>query len=72
MPNIWDGKTERRRDPSDHDNLIRMLVITENLVKNFDTHVVEDKRNFGFLNKAVWIGFGALGMLEILMRITGR
>lgn len=71
MPN-WDGKTERRRDPSDHDNITRMLIITEQLVKNFDAHVAKDDKNFGFLNKAVWVGFGALGMLEIFMRLTGK
>lgn len=68
----WDGKTERRSNPSDHDNITRMLVVTEQLVKNFDSHVEEDTKNFGFLNKAVWIGFGALGMLELFMRFTGK
>lgn len=68
----WDGKTERRQSNNDHDNITRMITILDNHVKNFDTHTLEDKKNFDFLNKTVWIGFGALGTIEILMRLTGK
>lgn len=64
----WDGKTERRKDPTDHDNITRMLVITENLVTNFNTHVDKDEKNFSRLNKAFWIGLGVLGTLEFLLK----
>lgn len=69
---LWDGKTERRNNPSDHDNLTRLLNIVETLVNNFDKHVIEDKKNFDFNNRIIWIGFGALGTLELVMRLTGK
>lgn len=68
MP-TWDGKTERRNHPSDHDNLTRTIVLLENHIKNFDSHISEDKKNFDFLNKSVWMVFGGVAILELWVKL---
>lgn len=79
MSHLWDGKTERRSNPSDHDNLTRTIVMLEGLVSNFqehrkdfEEHTKEDNKKFDFLYRAVYIGFGAIGMLEIIMKFAGK
>ena len=74
MPDKWDGRTERRAHTTDHDNLTRVVVLLENHVKNFDAHVVEDKRNFQDISDKLWghakyiyIGIGIIGVVEVLM-----
>lgn len=72
----WDGKTERRSDPTDHDNLIRVITILAEHVKNFDQHVIEDKKNFESLSNKLWsharyiyIGIGMLAVIQVILKI---
>ena len=74
----WNGH-ERRKSTRDHDTLIEMVQILKNHVGNFDihrkdylTHIGDDKKNFEFLNRVAWCGFGGLGVLEIILRIIGK
>lgn len=62
----WDGKTERRKDPTDHDNITRTLVVVEQLVKNFDAHVLDDKKNFTTLFRSFWVGIGFVAALRFI------
>lgn len=65
----WDGRTERRRNPSDHDNLTRVMILVEGHVKNFDSHVDDDKamaKKVEFSTKIIYIALGGLGMLQLL------
>lgn len=75
MPQPWDGKTERRNNAGDHDNITRIITILDNHVKNFDKHVEEDKVNFGDVNKKVqvhaqyiYIGIGIIAVLQFLLK----
>lgn len=75
MPN-WDGKTERRSNASDHDNITRTLTILEIQVKNFDehrrdfkSHLEDDKKRFDFLDKSVWMIFGGMVIIEFYFKI---
>lgn len=70
MP-IWDGKTERRSNPSDHDSLTRAIAILENHVKNFDNHVVEDNKLRERVEKHamyIYLAIGGLGVLQFIIR----
>lgn len=59
MPNTpWDKVTERRKKATDHDNLIILLGIVDSLVKSFDAHIEEDKKNFKILFRAYYITLG--------------
>jgi len=49
-----------------------VLIITEQLVKILMLMFQKMKKKFCISNRAVWGGFGALGMLELLMRIMGK
>lgn len=69
----WDGSTERRSNPSDHDNLTRAINILESHVKNFDNHIIEDKENFKSIRDQVgkhamyiYMALGAIGVIEFL------
>lgn len=71
----WNGITERRANPDDHDKLTRLLVAVENHVSNFDTHVKEDKESFkdvrdqvGKHAKWIYVGLGVIGTLEFLLK----
>lgn len=72
MSMSWDGITERRKSPSDHDNLTRALVILETHVKNFESHIIEDKKNFAILFRAYWFTIGAIFFLEFLIKFSGN
>lgn len=70
----WDGKTERRNNAGDHDNITRLITLLENHVKNFDSHVIEDKENFKSIGDKLWnhakyiyIGIGIVGVVEVIM-----
>lgn len=72
----WDGKIERRNNPTDHDNLTRLLISVENHVKNFEKHIEEDKISFGSVNEKVdkhamyiYMGIGALAIIEIALKL---
>lgn len=72
----WDGKTERRQNPSDHDNIVRLLVSVENHVNNFDQHTREDLTNFTNINSKVdthatyiYIGIGILMAVEVYFKL---
>lgn len=70
MMNEWDGETERRRTPSDHDNLIRVITLLAQHVKNFDNHVEDDKvmaKDVRFSTKMIYMGMGALGALQMVI-----
>lgn len=74
----WDG-SERRESTKDHDTLIQMVQILQNHVNNFDKHrtdfsdhIKKDDKNFEFLNRVAWCGFGGLGALEIVLRMYGK
>ena len=65
----WDG-TERRKKASDHDTLICLVQILDNHVANFNAHVEEDKvlaKEVRFSTKIIYMGLGALGIIELLM-----
>lgn len=71
----WDGKTERRNNAGDHDNITRMLTILDNHVKNFDKHVEEDKSLFKEMGDKLWkhatfiyIGIGIITTLEFIFK----
>lgn len=71
----WDGKVERRLYPNDHDNIVRAITILENHVKNFDSHVVEDKENFKTIRDQIgkhaiyiYMSVGGLAVLNFLFR----
>ncbi len=71
----WDGKTERRSNANDHDNITRMLTVMENHVKNFDAHVKEDKASFdkigdkiSNLSKFIYIGIGIVAVLQFILK----
>ena len=72
MPNRdkpWDGNTERRHNPTDHDNLIRVIAILAEHVKNFDNHILDDKnalKKLDWANKMIYIGLGAIGTLQFV------
>lgn len=66
----WNGNVERRHNPSDHDNLIRVITLLAEHVKNFDTHVLDDKilsKKVDFHSKMIYIGIGGLGMINIFV-----
>lgn len=72
----YDGP-DRRNKSTDHDTLITMVQILQNHVDNdtknwskFDSHVLEDKKNFDFLNKSIWMVFGGVAVLEIFIKLV--
>ena len=72
----WDGKVERRQNPSDHDNIVRLLVSVENHVNNFEKHTDEDVQNFAKVNGKVdkhamyiYMGIGAIAIIEIIFKL---
>lgn len=76
MPNSgkWDGITERRLKTDDHDTLIQLVTILNSHVKNFDSHVTDDKESFNVMNKKadfatkmIYIAMGGLGVLQIII-----
>lgn len=58
---------------SDHDLLIR---INENLInalrsqtaleREFRRHEESDQKNFSFLNRTIWMGLGAVALLQVI------
>lgn len=75
MPQSWDGKTERRHNTSDHDNITRLLTILDAHVKNFDKHVTDDEENFKEVGTKLWnharfiyMGIGILAVLEFILK----
>lgn len=67
----WNGK-ERRKPSTDHDTLIALVQILDNHVENFNKHVDDDKilaKDVRFSSKMVYMGLGALGALEVVLRI---
>jgi hypothetical protein len=75
----WDGTTERRINAGDHDHITRMLVMNETIVDTLretktelDIHKLQDEKKFDFINRTLWGGFGALGMLELILRINSK
>lgn len=75
----WDGKIERRTNPTDHDTLVRAITILEHHVKNFDTHVGDDKESFKIIRAQIgkhaifiYIAIGGIGMLEFIMKWIGK
>ena len=73
---VWDGKVERRGNPSDHDNIVRLMVSIENHVNNFDKHVVEDAKNFGSVNSKIdkqsiliYTGVGILIAVQFILKL---
>ncbi len=69
MSTKWNGETERRNNPSDHDNLIQVITLLAEHVKNFDNHVQEDKimaKEVKFSTKIIYMGMGAIGLLQLL------
>ena len=72
----WDGKVERRGNPSDHDNIVRLLISVENHVNNFDKHVKEDATNFGSINgkmdkhaMLIYTGLGILLAVQVFLKL---
>ena len=79
----WDGERRRSSDNmenmSDHDKLIKLIEGMSYLIqqlsehkKDFSEHKLEDKGNFAFLNRVVWGGLGAIGFLDVWLRIVGK
>ncbi len=69
MQGKWDGQTERRRYPNDHDSLIQCLTLLAEHVKNFDQHVEDDKvlsKKVDFSTKMIYIAMGAIGVLQLI------
>lgn len=73
---VWDGKTERRSNAGDHDSIVRMLAILGTHVKNFDTHVIEDKENFKSIRDQVgkhamyiYMALGGVGVIEVIFNL---
>ena len=73
---MWDGKVERRQNPSDHDNIVRLLVSVENHVNNFEKHTNEDVENFSKVNNKVdkhamyiYMAIGAIAIIEIILKL---
>ncbi len=74
----WDG-IERRKgcmSGDDHDLLIKINQNIENLLTNFQTHCISDMSTFkeskariSNLERIVWMGLGALAVLNILLKI---
>lgn len=66
MPN-WDGKTERRATATDHDHVVRLLVMVESLVKTLEAtradlviHEAEDNMKFTKILVRMGVGTGVL------------
>jgi len=78
----WDGIKRRAEDKGEESPDVILARIDErvyNFTKKLDEHlivfkehVIEDKKNFDFLNKMVYIGFGAVGVLEIIFKMNGK
>lgn len=69
MQKPWDGLEERRIEPTDHDNLIRVITILSEHVKNFDSHVVDDKaiaKKVEWSNKMLYMGLGGIAALQLI------
>lgn len=73
----WDGQTERRAIPDDHDKLTRLLVSVETHVQNFNRHAEEDKVNFKEIRDqigkhAMWIymAIGGVAAIQLLSKVS--
>lgn len=71
----WDGRTERRGNPNDHDKLTRLLVLSESqgedireFKSDFKDHVKDDNQRFTKANWFIGIGVGIVTAVEILFR----
>lgn len=75
----WNGQ-ERRKPRVGEETpmiiLIEMRADLKNHLKNyqelkddFHEHKLDDTKNFGVLNKAYWIGIGALAVIQIFLGI---
>lgn len=72
MSSVWDGKSERRSQPSvmnekDHDLLIEINANLKNLMGNHTQHLLDDAKQFASLDvrmssleKTKWIQSGVL------------
>lgn len=72
-PKPWDGNIERRRSPTDHDSVVRLLAMFAEHIKNFDNHVLDDKsmyKKIDFHSKMIYVGMGAIGMLQFVLLFT--
>lgn len=72
MQGKWNGE-ERRLAKGDHDTLVELVQIIKNHVDNFDVHVTTDDTNFKemksdikFNSKWIYIGMGAISVLQII------
>ena len=75
----WDN-VERRKsfmNGEDHDLLIKINQNIDNLLSNFNVHVAQDsidlketKGRLGGLEKIVWMGMGALAVLNIILKLV--
>ena len=70
----WDG-FERRKSSflnnNDRDLFIRMSQNLENHLSNFKLHLIDDeevKKKVEYLEKVVWMGMGALAVLNIFLK----
>ena len=78
----WDGKIERRNNPSDHDKLTQLVVLVK--IQNGDVrdikediktvkttitdHVKDDNKNFALVNWFIAIGVGIVVTLEFFLK----
>lgn len=72
---MWDGKTERRINPTDHDKLTRLIFLAENqttsiaeIKKEQKDHNIRDDERFAKVNWFIAIGIGIMSTLQILIR----
>ena len=75
----WDGIDRRKNymNGEDHDLLIKINQNTENLLMNFQHHVIQDasdlketKLRISGLERIVWMGMGALAVLNIILKMV--
>lgn len=78
----WNGEKRRASDNGKEDVVSILVRIDERLaghLKNFEehkrdfhSHKEDDTKNFAVLNRALWISIGAIGILEIVLRLSGK
>lgn len=78
----WDGVKRRADDKGEESPAVILARIDErvyNFTKKLDEHLssynifrAENKKDIDWLNKIVYIGFGAVGVLEIIFRLNGK
>jgi len=71
----WDGRTERRESPNDHDRITRLLVLSEShsddikeFKRDFKDHVKDDNHKFTKINWFIAIGVGIISTLEFILK----